>query len=86
MTQEVKHECPNGTGFSCPVCNPNLDKETSDTFFQMRVVTLLGYATALLMDYKNKKPLTPESIKKLNWFFENMERVIYKKLPMTDSP
>ena len=82
----IEHECPIGTGFTCPVCNPKLNKDTADAFFQMRVVTLLGYATALIMDYKHGEFITPEVAKKIDWFLENMDRVIYKQLPMTDSP
>lgn len=58
----------------------------NDEFFQEHILLLLFYSSAFILDYRKRVTLSVEEHKKIAWFFENIQRVVYKKLPMTPSP
>lgn len=58
-------------------------KDLVDTNF--RILTLLGYATALVMDYRN---ITDDSgnVKKCDWFLNSVNNVVYLSKPLPEFP
>lgn len=50
-----------------------------------RVLTLLGMATSIIMDYKNITN-NDDDFKKCNWFVEAITAVVYKNQPIPPMP
>lgn len=51
---------------------------------QQRIIFLLGYATALVMEVGINA--TSEERKKMNWLFKSVENVVYKNEPIPEMP
>lgn len=58
-----------------------IDKNTS-------LLLLIGYATALVIDYKNNpsRVETNKNDEKIKWFLESVENVIYFDKPLAKMP
>lgn len=56
-------------------------KELIDTNY--RLLLLLGYSTALVMDYKNLNTYH-DNESKCNWFMQAVNNVVYLKKPLPE--
>ena len=49
-----------------------------------RLLTLLGFATALIFEHKNMSGISTKSYKQCEWFIQAINNVVYLKKPLPE--